>query len=205
MTRTRTPSLAEVRRTALASPHRLEIIGLFTTAEPLAISDMAIRMGRKPTSLYHHVEILEAAGILRRSGTRPKGKRMETLYEPAVTRAELEVEPADDASVAGALTAMSSAFRMAERDLEAALSRNDVTTEGPERDLFATRVHMRVRSTTLARVNRHLDAILKLLTDEAGRRRSPSESDRLLSLTLALLPLRGRTPASDPAEKEGRR
>ena len=51
-------------RAAVSSPLRLEILGLFVSAEPLAISDMAVLMNRSAGSLYHHVGILEEAGIL---------------------------------------------------------------------------------------------------------------------------------------------
>ena len=40
---------------ACGHPLRLEILGLFTSPEPLAIADMARLMGRPAGSLYHHV------------------------------------------------------------------------------------------------------------------------------------------------------
>ena len=43
------------QRAAVASPLRLEILGLFVSADPLAISDMAALMNRAAGSLYHHL------------------------------------------------------------------------------------------------------------------------------------------------------
>ena len=77
---------SELQRNALSSPLRLEILGLFTEQKPLAISDMARLMGRKAGSLYYHLELLEAAGFVERTGTRPKGKRFEALFFPTGSR-----------------------------------------------------------------------------------------------------------------------
>jgi predicted transcriptional regulator len=178
---------------ALASPLRLEIIGLFTGPDALAITDMAARMGRPAGSLYHHVGILEDAGLLQRAGTRPKGKRYEALFKPAACRIEMEAKPGEKDAAGHARRAMAAAFRMAERDLEAALHRDDLKREGPGRNILATRAHMRVPPRLLARLNKHLQAIEELLVSEAGKDPDPTPEDQHLSLTLALLPLRGRS------------
>ena len=51
------------QQSALASPLRLEILGLFTARESMSISEMAEQMGRPPGSLYYHVDLLEEAGF----------------------------------------------------------------------------------------------------------------------------------------------
>ncbi len=181
-----------VQRSALASPLRLEILGLFTNPEPLAIADMAGLMGRTAGSLYHHVGILEKAGLLLRTGTRPKGKRHEALFRPVATRIEYEVTPEDEDVVGHVVKALSSAFRMAERDLAAALTNSNSRTEGPDRNLFAARIHMRASPKLLARINKHLKAIEDLLAAEATKTPKPSPTDEHLSLTMALLPIKGR-------------
>lgn len=182
------------QRAALASPLRLEIIGLFTGGEPLAIADMAALMGRQAGSLYHHVGILERAGLLRRTGTRPKGKRHEALFLPAASRIEMAAPRTEGRSAELILATMATAFRMAERDLEAAIDSDRSVTDGPERNALAARFHVRASPRLLARINRHLDAIVQLLDDAAGGRSRPSPADQHLSLTLALLPLKGRNP-----------
>jgi hypothetical protein len=179
------------QRSALASPLRLEILGLFTGNEPLAIADMASLMGRTAGSLYYHVDILEKARLLRRAGTRPKGKRHEALFYPAASILDLEAEKGGE-SAELALKTMSSAFRMAERDLEASFRRRDCVTEGPGRNALAFRLHLRVSPRLLAGINKHLEAIDELLRTETAKNPGPSPDDQHLSLTLALLPLKGR-------------
>jgi DNA-binding transcriptional ArsR family regulator len=180
------------QRSALASPLRLEILGLFTGSESLAISDMAPLMGRTPGSLYHHVGILEKAGLLIRTGTRPKGKRYEAMFRPAAERIEMEAQPQDGSPDELAVKTMAAAFRMAERDLAAALEVGGFREEGPKRNLFATRMHLRASPRFLAKLNHHLTAIEDLLAAEASRKPKPSPADQHVSLTLALLPLKGR-------------
>jgi hypothetical protein len=179
------------QRAALSSPLRLEILGLFAAGEPLAISDMAGLMGRTAGSLYYHVDILEKARLLQRTGTRPKGKRYEALFYPAASRFDLQAEKGGE-SAALAVKTMSAAFRMAERDLEAAIQRSDGVTEGSGRNTLAFRLHLRTSPKLLAAINKHLEAIEELLMAEAARNPEPSPDDQHLSLTLALLPLKGR-------------
>lgn len=184
------------QRSALASPLRLEILGLFTKQDPLAISDMAALMGRSAGSLYHHVGLLEKAGLLKRSGTRPKGKRHEALFLPSATRIQMEAHPADGTGPDLVVKTMAAAFRMAERDLEAGLRNRTCRTEGPDRNLYATRMHMRLSPQALGKLNKKLQAIEDLLAAEGARDPQPSPDDHHLSLTLALLPLKGRDPTT---------
>lgn len=186
------------RRDALTSPLRLELLGLFTTRDPLSISDMAERMGRSAGSLYHHVGILEEAGFLRRVGTRPKGKRFETLFAVDGGPAQVEADPADPDSIHAATRAVSAALRMTERDIEAALTNaEEVAHEGPHRNFLAARVHMRISPDVLQELNAHLDAIQSLLQNSDAEAQTMTPSDQLLSLTLVLAPLKGRNLQGD--------
>jgi predicted ArsR family transcriptional regulator len=183
---------------------RLELLGLFTESDPLSIADMATRLGRPATSLYHHVQVLEDAGVLRRAGTRPKGKRFETLFELIENRLELAVDPDDGDTAQQAGRTMAAALRMAERDFMAALDRDDILTDGPQRNLTGLRTHMRLSPDLLAQLNERLRAIEELLQTAAGG--EPGPDDQFISLTLLLAPLRGRrvgdesSPTSDPGD-----
>ncbi len=181
------------QRAALASPLRMEIMGLFTNPDSLAIADMAHLMGRTAGSLYHHIGLLEKAGLLKRTGTRPKGKRHEALFRPAATRFEIDASSRTEKVVGDIVKALSSAFRMAEKDLAAALVSENSRTSGPDRNMFATRMHMRASPKLLVRVNKHLKAIEDLLVTQAARTTKPHPDEEYLSLTVALLPIKGRS------------
>lgn len=182
----------ERQRAAVASPLRLEIVGLFVGTDPLAISDMADLMNRPAGSLYHHVRILEEAGILKKTGTRPKGKRHEALYIPTASRFEYDTSSGGEEAITSTVKLMATSFRMAERDLEAALRSDKRPMERPDGDFFASRLHMRASPERLAQINKHLNAVLDLMTPNEDTSSQYGPDDQYVSLTLALLPIKGR-------------
>src|SRR5258706_7216648 len=66
--RERRRAVAELR--ALAHPLRLRLFELFAEA-PRTTMQVAVVLGEPPTRLYHHVNALERAGLLRLRGARP--------------------------------------------------------------------------------------------------------------------------------------
>jgi len=96
---------------------------------------------------------------------------------------------------------------MAERDLAAALASGMARTSGPHRNVLAARAHARLGRRTLAEINRHLRALERILSREARRREPPADAAEYCSLTIALLPLRGRgrrTPGADRTRRRRR-
>lgn len=74
---------------AMASPVREQIVGVVAAlsgsaedGEPRGVSirEIADQLGRKPPSLYRHLDALVAAGIMREVGARPSGGRDATTY-----------------------------------------------------------------------------------------------------------------------------
>lgn len=181
---------------------RLELVGLFGEGCPLSISDMAERLGRPATSLYHHVRILEEAGVLHEEGTRPKGKRFETVYQVSAHRLELDVDPQDETTTRQAGQTMSAALRMAERDFLAALGRDDVCTEGKGCNLTGLRTHMRLSPKALGRLNEILKQIETLPQELSELSSEPGPDDQFLSLTFAMAPLRGRRAVGETGESD---
>ena len=179
------------QKRAFASPLRLELMGLFTDEIPLAVADMAERMGRPASALHYHVRVLEQAGLLKKAGRRRSGKRAAALYSPTADLFLMEKRRDSLADARQALKTMSLAFRMAERDMKAAFADPRARTEGPERNALGTRIHCRLSRKELAELNRRIDSIQKMLS-RPRRHRRPASGDQFLSLTLALMPLRDR-------------
>ena len=180
------------QRTAVSSPIRLEILGQFTSPGGMSIAEIAERMGRPATTLYYHFRILEKVGLLVRTGSRPGTKKSEALYEPVANRFEFAVEQDSQSAVGAAIKTLSLAFRMAERDLESALTSGTARTSGKHRNAIAGRLHCRTTRSILAEINQHMRAIEKIFERESRRTTVPPDADEYLSLTFALLPLRGR-------------
>ena len=172
------------QREALTSPLRLEILGQFTEPTPLSVRDLAERMGRTPHSIYYHVHLMARVGLLRKVGRREGEGRSEALYQ--LVRGRVALDAADPGAGLAIRRTMGAAFRMAERDLEAAL---ESAPDDPR--LLGMRGHFRATPRVLQQVRRHLEAALEIVQREA-RPGAGRKQGRLYSLTLALLPLRGR-------------
>ena len=140
-------------------------------------------MGRTPHSIYYHVHLMTRIGLLQEVGRRERG-RSEARYQPS--RHKVALDAADPEAGLAIRRTMGAAFRMAERDLEAAL---ESAPDDPR--LLGMRGHFRATPRVLRQVRRHLEAALEIVQREA-RRGTGHKQGPLYSLTLALLPLRGR-------------
>ena len=70
---------------ALAHPLRQQILELMIEA-PITTKQVADRLGEKPTKLYHHVETLEQAGLIKLVKTKRKRGTVEKYYEAVAER-----------------------------------------------------------------------------------------------------------------------
>ena len=124
---------SDEQRRAIASPLRLELIGLFIEREALSVAQIAQRMGRPATAIHYHVRLLEKAGLLRRAGERRSGSRSEALYRPVAEVFEMEL-PGDTTSgdPEAAIKTLSMAFRMAVGDMKGAFEDSSVRSSGPK-------------------------------------------------------------------------
>ena len=183
-------SATRAQREALTSPLRLEILGQFTGPTPLSVRDLSERMGRTPHSIYYHVHLLARVGLLREVGPRAGGAgRSEALYQPV--QDTIRVDSAEPGAEDTIRRTMAAAFRMAQRDLDTALESADRRAPGDQPGL-ATRLHFRATPRVLKAVRGHLEAAIEIVQREA--RRDPGRrTSSMYSLTLALLPLRGRS------------
>lgn len=67
---------------ALAHPLRMRIIETLGASDPMTTKQVADALGEKPTRLYHHVDKLEKAGLIRLTHTRQNRGTTEKYYEP---------------------------------------------------------------------------------------------------------------------------
>ncbi len=182
------------QRKVLTSPLRQEILSQFAGEQALSVADLASRMGRPATALYYHVSQLLELGFLEPAGERRKGKRFETLYRPTAQRFEIQLQ--GKAAWDDAIESVKVAQRMALRDMSAAFESGRAREEGPERNCIAFRLQGGMDKETLAGINEHIDAILDLVSLACQEAEPDAEAD-FVSLTLALMPLRGRRHGSD--------
>ena len=67
---------------ALSHPLRMRIIETLGASDPMTTKQVADALGEKPTRLYHHVDKLEKAGLVRLTHTRQNRGTTEKYYEP---------------------------------------------------------------------------------------------------------------------------
>lgn len=182
----------EAQRRAVSSPIRLEILGHFSAGRPLPVREVAERMGRPATAIHYHVGVLADSGLLKKVGERREGRRREAEYAMVADAVGI---PAEKGEHSLALRTTASGFRMAEREMKAALSEGAARTEGDDRNFCVTRMHLRLGREEMAEINTRLDALLGAVL-EAMRGQEQREDDEFVSLTLALLPLPDRSTGS---------
>jgi len=76
--------------------------------------------------------------------------------------------------------------------MEAALAAGSPRRNGPQRNFYAMRMPLRVRTRDLDRLNAQLDRLMAIVLEISGRDETPDDATEFCSLTLALLPLRNR-------------
>jgi len=59
------------------------------------VGDLAASIGKPADRLYHHIHVLESAGLVRVAGSRPASRRDETLYALADEAVTMKVGPED--------------------------------------------------------------------------------------------------------------
>ncbi len=165
----------------LASPTRVEIVGLLQTHGALAIRELAAHLDRAADGLYHHVRVLLTAGIVREQGQRRTGTRSEAVYALVARRVE-----AGDARKtegrAGLIAAGQTALRLAGREFAAAIE----ACPPAKRPRFVRLSRQRawLSGPALEKARRLIGRLERLLARETVRRRG-----RLYVVTTVILPV----------------
>jgi len=144
------------------------IMESFLILGPSTIRDIAHRLARSPESLYHHIGILERAGLIRVHDIRPTAKTRQTVYAPVCTRLRLDRSKRSPA--------MRRARAAAIRGLD----------EGPEsaKRLRVETVILPLDPATLPQLHAHVDALFTFLRTHRGTNLDTPPT----ALTIALTP-----------------
>lgn len=167
----------------LVSPLRNDMIVAMLGAGPCSVTDLATWLERPPSSLYFHMEKLEAAGLVEQVGVRRKERHKEALYAPVA--ANLRV-PQDDATEDGrklrARVAATGLGRMAQR-VEQALAAGWSPLADGAPSVGSLRSAAWLDEAGLARFRELTDALMQLV-NEAGE---PDAGKTPINLALAFV------------------
>jgi len=193
-----TQTLADFQQIrALAHPLRLRILGLLVR-EPRTTKQVADLLGENHTKLYHHVQELERAKVIRLTETRQKRGTVEkyyqataalfraapSLFSPARTATE---EPSEIEAVLNALLDAARADVLS-------FAQKDGFQRGNKKGLIAARLLLkgsRVKALQAARrqISRSISALIAEQLKGPGRKnRGKKDTKRTYALTIILLP-----------------
>lgn len=168
---------------ALASPVRLDIVDTLAAHGPLAIKELGSLIGREPASIYHHLRILLAAGLVREAASRVVNRRVEKLFDTPFRRMRLAPALAEGRQDAIMTEIVASLCRQADRDFASGLERKSGRRNGPQTNLRFFRLVNRLAPDDLELVNEKLDEIAEILW------RAPAEGAPVVALTWVLAPV----------------
>lgn len=171
---------------SLTSPIRLAIVQRLEIEREATAREIADRMGRPVTALYHHLQLLEDAGVLRVVGERKGSRRPESIYA-------LMADQLSTSGVAktqkGRDTLGQAAIRVADaggRAFSRAMAQTEPRFEGRHRNAMVRYFVLRANSRKLAELNRLIDALDAAASD-------PSDDGEEIQLTWLLTPMPSRS------------
>jgi DNA-binding transcriptional ArsR family regulator len=155
---------------AVSDPLRSRILAVLSRGAMTTLQ-VARELGEKPTRLYHHVDILERAGLIRLVREQPKRGTVERYFEPVARVFVIDrdlLNASDDAagpSEADTTQALvDGVLRQTMDELRQRISRGDLPLHGPGRMRMA-RLLVRGSEQRIAQVMRAVEALI----DEASR------------------------------------
>lgn len=147
----------------LASAPRAEILDWLCSSGPQSVSELAHSLNRKPSSLYHHIELMMRVGLVHEAGSRTVYRRTEKLYATPSRKMRLKralAEAKHDDLMDQTVAAMSRQLR---KDFATGLENDGAKRTGQLRDLGFFRFVGRPSREGLKEINQHLDAIADIL------------------------------------------
>lgn len=153
----------------LMSARRMEIVDQLAQIGVCSVRELARILGVKTSSLYHHVEQLLTVGLIEMVGVRGKGRSAEKLYQTpgAVMRYGISLGDPKAFDMYCRLAEYQS--RQSARDFARGLQSKQVVDKGPQKNIWIFRLVGAPDEETLAEINKHMEAIAKLLWRSAGQ------------------------------------
>jgi hypothetical protein len=181
---------------AIATPGRDNVIDAVDVLGPSTVTQLAEFIGCSRNGLYYHIRALRDCGLLIETTQSGKGSRDTAVYDlpgrPLIVQFELSSKRARNAVIALGLTRL----RAAGRSFTRACSSADAVTEGPRRNLWATRRLGRLSEAELEEANELLVKLYELFRPEPQQNKTPRKQYEL-TFALALAPTMAGIPTAE--------
>lgn len=152
---------------ALCSPMRHAIHQVVLSQGEVSIREIGLQLGKKPASLYRHIDRLVEVGLLTEEGTKSTSRRDAKVYS-----SKLEFFRYRDRSreMVEAIAAFArSSLKETGNQLSRTFERGDAVLPVPQRDTFIGSPAGWLDQDDLAELNEHIDSIIELLADKPRR------------------------------------
>ncbi|HEX4534479.1 MAG TPA: helix-turn-helix domain-containing protein [Rhizomicrobium sp.] len=170
---------------SLTSPVRLAIVQRLEIGREVTAREIAQRVGRPVTALYHHLKQLEDAGLVRVVGERKGPRRPEAVYAliaDQLSSAEVVKTKSGRKILGRAATRVTDAGA---RAFSRAMTKMDPQFDGSQRNAMVRFFVLRANKTKLAQLNRIIDELHAAACE-------PSEDGQEIHLIWLLAPMAGK-------------
>lgn len=156
-------SLEQVK--ILAHPLRVQLLEAFS-CEPRTAKQVAELLGQQPTKLYHHVDALERAGLIKLVKTQKKRGTLEKYYRTVANRFAVDSKlfqmKAQGKEVLGDFQAMfASMFENTLSEVNQSIAAKLMKPGNGERHATAARTHIRTTPDQIRKLERKIQMLLK--------------------------------------------
>lgn len=174
----------------LTSARRMEIIDVLANVGEKSVREIAALLGVKPSSLYHHIELLLNAELIELAGTRAVNRRQEKLYKTPGFNLKygLALDDPKAFEIYGKIA--SAQARQSARDFKRGLEADGVVAHGPQKNIWIFRLVGAPDAATMEKINYHIQELAKLFWGSAG------EDNPLVVMSTMMVPVSAK-PASD--------
>ena len=152
---------------AVSDPLRSRILAVLSRGAMTTLQ-VARELGEKPTRLYHHVDILERAGLIRLVREQPKRGTVERYFEPVARVFLIDrdlLNPSGEGAAAGAALALvDGVLGQTLSELRQRIAEGDLPLHDGAR-LKLARLHVRGSEAQVARLMQAVEALI----EEANR------------------------------------
>jgi DNA-binding transcriptional ArsR family regulator len=174
-------SLTPAQLKVMASSVRLAILQHLETEGEVTVKELAAQLARPATALYHHLEQLLDAGLIKIVGQRETERRPEALYALVSRRLSSSKAVRTPSGKKALVEVASRVLASSLRAFSAAVAQAAARLEGTERHAAIRHLIFRADRQRLKQINKLIDSLENAAVD------SPAVGEGLL-LTIVLAP-----------------
>ncbi|WP_375204083.1 winged helix-turn-helix domain-containing protein [Hyphococcus sp.] len=166
----------------MASPVRQDMVDHLSAHGVMSIKELAASIGKKPSSIYHHLKLLLEADLIVETGSRVVNRKLEKLYATPSRRMRMSKALEDPENNEELREIVGALCRQTDRDFSRGLENEQAKRGGQFQNLRFFRLVNRPTPQSLRQINKKLDEIAEILWSD------PDPNSPLVALTWILAP-----------------